>query len=209
MKARKILLAALLLAAVTATANAQGRGGPPPQRDSIMTQQQRDAVRKLREQQMKEMQDLRARHREQLDKILPPAARERMAQRQQRLLREGRTFERQRMQQRMQMGRGGMGAQMRGFGPMQGRGGGRGFGPPGAGMGPQGWNARDGSGCRHARNGFRRRNGHGPGNGTGKGQGMGPGMGQGMGPGMGQGMGPGMGQGRAWGRAWGCRAVAE
>ena len=88
MKARKILLAALLLAGVTATANAQGRGGPPPQRDSVMTQQQRDAVRKLREQQMKEMQDLRARHREQLDKILPPAARQQMALRQQRLLRE-------------------------------------------------------------------------------------------------------------------------
>ena len=179
MKARKILLAALLLAGVTATANAQGRGGPPPQRDSVMTQQQRDAVRKLREQQMKEMQDLRARHREQLDKILPPAARQQMALRQQRLLREGRMFERQRMQQRMQMGRGGMGAQVRGMGAMQGRGGGRGFGPPGAGMGPQ-------AGMR----------GMGPGPGM-RGMGPGGGMGMGMGRGMGRGMGPGMGmQGR-------------
>lgn len=151
---RRWLLAGAVCAGVTGIAQAQGgRGNPPPppppaRAQQGLTDQQREAIRKLRDQQRQELLDLRAKQRDQLSKALPPEARARLAQRQQRLLREGRMFERQ----QRQMGRGGRagtaqacvapgraGAGMRGGGagmpPMGMRG--NGMGMRGNGIGPQ------------------------------------------------------------------------
>jgi hypothetical protein len=181
MKAGRLVLAAMALAGVALSAGAQGRGTVPP-RQRVMSDEARRELTEMRARHQKEMQELRAKHREQIERVMPPEARERLEQRRRELIREGRMFERQRALR----GRGGMdGPGMRGRGAVAPRAGmqfrrgpagqGRGMIGPGRGM------ADPGRGMMGPGRGMM-----GPGRGM-----MGPGRGM-MGPGRGM-MGPGRG----------------
>jgi hypothetical protein len=171
MKTRMIVLG-LALASTSVIAQGQGRGGPPipPARAQLLTPEQQEALRKVRDEQRKERLELQEKHRAQIEKILPPEARERMAQRRQQLIREGRAFE------RIQRGRGMQ--RMRAQGCV---GAGRGGMQPGRGM-------QMGPG-----RGMQQGPGRGMQQGPGRGMQQGPGRSMQQGPGRGMQQGPGRG----------------
>jgi hypothetical protein len=128
MKVGRLVLAVAMLAGVATTSIAQGRGGIVQRRGDTLTTQQRQSLRDLRERHQKEITELRSRHREQMERTLPPAALQRLEQRRNQLQREGRMFERQQMARgraglmQGRMGMDGRGGQMQGRMGMGGRG---------------------------------------------------------------------------------------
>jgi hypothetical protein len=129
MKAGRALLVATMIASVATASMAQGRGGNIQRRGDTLTEQQRQSIRTLRERHRREATELRSRHRDQMERALPPAARQRLEQRRNQLQREGRMFERQ---QQMGRGRAGQFQRRAGIGGRGGpgviRGGGAGIG---------------------------------------------------------------------------------